>query len=84
MLSTDIFFLSELRPRGAVLEHEVYKYLETFIGFGRQFCLIGLLLLAQMFLNMTMKSLSRVLMRHVRLMSDAYCWMTQNKECDGL
>ena len=80
-----IFFVSELRPRGAVLEHEVQKFLEIFIGFGRQFCLIGLLLFSQMFLNMTMKSLRRVLMRHVRLMCDAYTWMkTENKECDGL
>ena len=75
----------ELRPRGAVLEHEVHKFLETFIAFGRKYCLIGLLLFSQMFLNMTMKSLRGVLMRHVRLMCDAYTWMkTENKEADGL
>ena len=51
------------------------KFLETFVGFGRRFCVVGLLLLSQFFFNLSMKSATQIMMRHVKLMPDAYCWM---------
>ena len=73
-----MLIFSGKRPRGACRESEILSHLEVYKKFGRRWCLYGLLLLIPFFLNLTVRALKAVLMKHVRIMLDGYPWFKLN------